>query len=42
MRLNQLSDKSGEVQIRTQYTGSDNTFLKTPRVITASFVLEEA
>jgi len=30
------------VEIRTQFTGSTNTFLKTPRVITSGFILEEA
>ena len=30
------------IEIRTQYAGSANTTLKTPRVITSSFILEEA
>jgi len=30
------------IEIRTQFSGSGNTFLKTPRVITSSFILEEA
>jgi hypothetical protein len=31
-----------KIEIRTQYTGTSNTFLKNPRVITSGFVLEEA
>jgi hypothetical protein len=31
-----------KIEIRTQYTGSGGTFLKTPRVITSAFILEEA
>jgi hypothetical protein len=31
-----------KIEIRTQFTGSGNTFLKTPRVITSGFVLEES
>jgi hypothetical protein len=31
-----------KVEIRTQYTGTSNTFLKNVRVITSGFVLEEA
>ena len=30
------------IEVRTQYTGTSNTFLKNPRVITSGFVLEEA
>ena len=30
------------LEIRTQYSGGSNTFLKTPRVITSDFILEEA
>jgi hypothetical protein len=30
------------IEIRTQYAGASNTFLKTPRVITSGFILEEA
>ena len=29
------------VEIRTQFAGSANTFLKAPRIITSSFILEE-
>jgi hypothetical protein len=29
------------VEIRTQFTGSANVFLKAPRIITSRFVLEE-
>ena len=29
------------IEIRTQYNGSSNSFLKTPRIITSSFTLEE-
>jgi hypothetical protein len=28
------------IEIRTQFTGSKNTLLKTPRIITSKFVLE--
>ena len=31
-----------KVEIRTQYTGSAKTFLKVPRIITSSFVIEAA
>jgi hypothetical protein len=30
------------IEIRTQFSGSSNTFLKTPRIITSSFTIEEA
>ena len=30
------------IEVRTQYAGASNTFLKTPRIITSGFVLEEA
>jgi hypothetical protein len=29
------------IEIRTQFTGSGGIFLKTPRIITSGFVLEE-
>jgi hypothetical protein len=31
-----------KIEIRTQFSGSSNTLLKTPRIITGGFVLEEA
>jgi len=34
--------KRNRVEIRTQYEGSSTKFLKTPRIITGGFVLEEA
>jgi hypothetical protein len=34
--------EKNRIEIRTQYTGSNVTFLKTPRTITSSFVLSEA
>jgi len=33
--------RMNRIEIRTQYTGAVNTPLKTPRVITSRFVLEE-
>jgi hypothetical protein len=37
----QTGYQSNRIEIRTQYSGSANTFLKDPRVITSLFVLEE-
>jgi hypothetical protein len=34
--------EKNKIEIRTQYTGSNVTFLKTPRTITSNFVLSEA
>jgi hypothetical protein len=33
---------NNRIEIRTQFTGSSSTFLKTPRVITSSFIIEAA
>jgi hypothetical protein len=38
----QTRNTHNRIEIRSQYSGSSNTFLKTPRIITSSFVLEEA
>jgi len=31
-----------KLEIRTQFSGSGSTFLKTPRIITSNFTLEES
>ena len=38
----QVQNMHNRIEIRTQYNGSNSSFLKTPRVITSSFILEEA
>jgi hypothetical protein len=34
--------EKNKIEIRTQYTGSSVSFLKTPRAITSRFILSEA
>jgi hypothetical protein len=45
-RITGIAPKTGylhnRLEIRTQFTGSGDKFLKAPRVITSAFILEEA
>jgi hypothetical protein len=38
----QTGSQMNKIEIRTQYLGSTSVFLKTPRIITSGFILEEA
>jgi hypothetical protein len=38
----QTEHMHNRIEIRTQFTGSNNVFLKSPRIITSGFILEEA
>jgi len=38
----QTGYQRNRIEVRTQFTGSGSTVLKTPRIITSSFILEEA
>ena len=45
-RISGIAPKTGfarnRIEIRTQFTGSGSTMLKTPRIISSSFILEES
>jgi len=38
----QTEHLQNRIEIRTQFLGSTSVFLKTPRVITSNFIIEEA